>query len=478
MTELNLFPYAITSNRKVSIAVAAVTIVLVIIALLMTRQLLPYDNNSETAVFLLTVTIGYGFGSWILLGFAKRITTQLRSKSRFINIMNLSVMIIQFSLLGLLLLMINNNIINCPSYFNLCNQSRFLSTSVYIISTIAASIIMALISLKFFAWYKLSSGNHIILLYALATLTISIAIAADASAKLLIVQVVEEKSPNGLLVPQASFLYKPDKKYHGQIQYKVVNPDTTILYIVPSSGIRLYDLINLIPITLSFIFRWGATSMILRQFYQRVRKLPPTFWIILTIPLILYLVGKIPDIISLPVDYPYRFYFRILFRVGTIGGNILFGLVFFMIARKIVSVDRTSAKIKDYLTICAIGITMLISLSVSALQQSYGVAAHSLILLSSYLFSVGLYSSAIAVSQDSSLRQAIRRSAVELIDYIGKAQMEQELRTKVKQLIQVNMTKMEEQTGGIYTSLTENDLKEYLDQAIEEAIKTRKKDHN
>jgi hypothetical protein len=477
MTELNLFPSAITNNRKVSIAIAAVTIVLIIIALLMTRQLLPYDNNSETAVFLLTVVIGYGFGSWILLGFAKRITTGLRSKSPFINIMNLSVIIIQFSLLGVLLLMINNNLVQCPGYFNLCNQSRLLSTSVYIINTVASSTIMASISLKFFAWYKLSSGNHIILLYALATSTISIAIAVDAGAKLLMVQVVEEKSPNGV-VPQASFLYKPDKKYDGQIQYKVINPDTTILYIVPSSTIRLYDLINLIPITLSFIFRWGATSMILRQFYQRIRKLPPTFWIILTIPLILYLVGKIPDIISLPADYPYRFYFRILFRVGTIGGNILFGLAFFMIARKIVSVDRTSAKIKDYLTICAIGITMLISLSVSALQQSYGVASHSLILLSSYLFSVGLYSSAISISQDNSLRQAIRKSTIDLLDNIGKAQMEQELRRKITQLIQINVKKIEEQTGGISTPLTESDIKEYLDQVIEETIRTRKKGHN
>jgi hypothetical protein len=34
------------------------------------------------------------------------------------------------------------------------------------------------------------------------------------------------------------------------------------------------------------------------------------------------------------VDEPYRCIFRVLFRIGTIAGNILFGLAFFMAARK------------------------------------------------------------------------------------------------------------------------------------------------
>ena len=43
-------------------------IFLVIIDLLVTRQVLPAYKNIEVILFVLTVTIGYGVGSWILLG--------------------------------------------------------------------------------------------------------------------------------------------------------------------------------------------------------------------------------------------------------------------------------------------------------------------------------------------------------------------------------------------------------------------------
>jgi hypothetical protein len=72
-------------------------------------------------------------------------------------------------------------------------------------------------------------------------------------------------------------------------------------------------------------------------------------------------------------DYPYRFYFRILFRIGTIGGNILFGLAFFIIGRNIItSKTVTTQKVKDYLTISAIGIIMLVSFSVLHYSKHMG----------------------------------------------------------------------------------------------------------
>jgi len=107
----------------------------------------------------------------------------------------------------------------------------------------------------------------------------------------------------------------------------------------------------------------------------------------------------------LPSDIPYRFYFRLVFRAGTIGSSVLFGLAFYIISRYL-----TTTKVKDYLLISAIGIIMVgIANEISALQQTYGVAAHSLVLLASYLFTIELYSSATSLSEDSSLRQSIRK---------------------------------------------------------------------
>jgi hypothetical protein len=94
-----------------------------------------------------------------------------------------------------------------------------------------------------------------------------------------------------------------------------------------------------------------------------------------------------------------------------------------------------ATKVKDYLIISAIGIIIIgIANEISALQQTYGAAAHSLVLLASYLFSIGLYSSAASIAQDINLRQSLRKSVEQqsnMLDNIGTSQMEQEVRKKV-----------------------------------------------
>jgi hypothetical protein len=128
-----------------------------------------------------------------------------------------------------------------------------------------------------------------------------------------------------------------------------------------------------------------------------------------------------------------------------------------------------SLKLRDYLIIAAIGdIIIGTAFSTSALQQTYGVAAHSLVLLSSYMFSMGLYLSAISVSQDSSLRKLIRTSATNLIYNIGSAQMEQEIESRVRKVVHNQQKEMEQQTGGFSYEVSEYDMKEYIQQVIQE----------
>ena len=103
-----------------------------------------------------------------------------------------------------------------------------------------------------------------------------------------------------------------------------------------------------------------------------------------------------------------------------------------------------------------------ISLSTSAIQPTYGVAAHSLVLLSSYLFSIGLYLSAISISQDNSLRKSIKGSISDLIGNIGSAQMEHEIERKVMKIIQKKRKEMEEQTGEFSYEVTESDVRDYM----------------
>ena len=101
LTTLNLLMPTIR-DHKIPVTVGIAIILIAIVDLLMTRQLLPYNTNFETLMFILTVTIGYGLGSWILLGYAKRVSKEVRTRSRFVNLMHWSVVVAQFSLLGIL----------------------------------------------------------------------------------------------------------------------------------------------------------------------------------------------------------------------------------------------------------------------------------------------------------------------------------------------------------------------------------------
>jgi hypothetical protein len=447
---------SIMTSRKASVAVGIAIIFIVIIDLLTTRQILPYTNDTEAMIFILTIVIGYGFGSWILLSFTKRISEDIRAKSHFINLMHWTVTSIQYALLGMLLVVLFSS------------TTWPLSPLVLAISSIVASIIMTVISIKFFSWYGLSNfKNFTILCYAVAAILLATSIAQEGVSKLLLIEVVNEPTPPGATI-QSTFLYEPSDKYNGEIEYKVVGPHTTTLYILPSSNQALYVGLASTVIPIAFVFRWLASTTLLRSFHQTVGKLPPSLWIILSLPLVFYLVGKMPGFFSgesfLGVDEEYRYYFKLLFRIGNVAGNILFGFAFFMVARRM-----TSPKLKDYLIIAAIGDTIVgLALSTSGLQQTYGIAGHSLLLLSSYLFSIGLYLSAIALSQDSSLRKSIKRSAVRLIDDIGSAQMEQQIEGRVKKLVREQQKELEEQTGGFSDDVSENELKEYMELVIEE----------
>ena len=171
---MSTIKFSTYTARKIAVATAAVIITLIILDLLMTRQILPYGTASasivEIVLFVLTVIIGYGIGTWAIIGYTGKISKELRTKSRLINGMYLTVLVIQLLLLGILLFVIYNNSVSCHDYFSLCTtiSSRISITSVYAISTIAATTIMGLISIKLFSWYRSNKRNFMLLFYGLA----------------------------------------------------------------------------------------------------------------------------------------------------------------------------------------------------------------------------------------------------------------------------------------------------------------------
>jgi 2-C-methyl-D-erythritol 4-phosphate cytidylyltransferase len=141
----------------------------------------------------------------------------------------------------------------------------------------------------------------------------------------------------------------------------------------------------------------------------------------------------------------------------------MFGLAFLVMARRMPAV-------KDYLTVAGIGVMIIgPAFSISNLQQTFGIAAHSLVLLSSYLFAIGLYYAAISISHDATLRQSIKRSisnaSSDLLDSAGLAERQQNVEKEVQKIIKNQSDNLLNQTG-VRPSLDEKDVKRYLEQIL------------
>lgn len=242
-----------------------------------------------------------------------------------------------------------------------------------------------------------------------------------------------------------------------------------------SSGLlnNLYD----ISIVTSFIITWSATAILLNYYSKIIGK--AKYWIIVSIPLVYFLASFQPLIVDLFVPFrqanPILFgmIYTITFSAAKPAGAILFGIAFWALASKLV--DRT---LKNYMLISSFGMIILFAANqpIGLLLTSYppfGLATISYMGLSSYLVLLGIYSSAISVSEDSKLRQSIRnfaRKESRLLDSIGTAHMEQEIEKRVMALTKQNQERMAEETG-IESSLSEDEIKLYVEQIIKEVKK-------
>ena len=250
-------------------------------------------------------------------------------------------------------------------------------------------------------------------------------------------------------------------------------------FIAPGS---LADILNypyILTTVLSFMITWVATIVILRHYSSKLRKVK--YGIILSLPLIYFLLQFLPPfqavITALPQSQLIFFIYTFIFTFSKPIGGILFGIAFWVIARSL----RHRSIVRDYMIISGYGLVlMFISnqavLLVNIFYPPFGIVTVSFMGLSSYLILLGVYSSAISVSEDIKLRQSIRNFAIKesrLLDSIGTSHMEQEIQRRVLTLTKQNQNRMVEETG-IQSSLSDDDVKEYLVQVIEEVKKERR----
>jgi hypothetical protein len=204
--------------------------------------------------------------------------------------------------------------------------------------------------------------------------------------------------------------------------------------------------------------------------------------VIFLLPVFL-LFGLFHALLGIPTANFFTFYeqdtilFRILTTLATIAGGLLFGVSFLALARTMREIRQNV--VADYLDIAGYGIALLplpiIAYLLFIPYPPFGSATSSSLALASYVFYVGLYSSAISISEDAELRKSIRRTAVnelKLLDSIGTAQMSARLEGKVAKLVKEYSDKIISEVG-VQPNLSEEDAKQYLDEVIKELDKHR-----
>jgi hypothetical protein len=230
----------------------------------------------------------------------------------------------------------------------------------------------------------------------------------------------------------------------------------------------------------SFVTTWSATALLLRHYSKRAI----IYWLIIGIPIayflgqFLYLFVNPFSILSLDA-LNFGILLMTLFLLSKPAGGVLFGFAFWNTTRKL-----ESGPVRDYMTISAFGFILYFISNQAATSfpvisyPPFGLATSLFVGLSSYYIMLGVYSSAVSISEDSQLRRSIRRLAIReqnLLDGIGTAHMQQELEKRVLEIAKKLEKNMQEQTG-IDSSLDEDDIKQYLEQVIKEVQTYRKTD--
>jgi hypothetical protein len=325
-----------------------------------------------------------------------------------------------------------------------------LLTASTLISYVLAIALTGLLAHSFFKWYR-SNKNVVVLSYGLAS--------AIVSANLILSSVF-----------MTSILSSKPTEVMGHL--------TTIWPALDASTpLGMLNSAYVISGIVSFMSMWTSTALLLRYHSKKVGRIK--YWTIISIPLV-YFVSQFalplflnqvvaPLINSDPVFI--GILFTLIFSISKPAGGILFGVAFWAMAK---GISGNNSVVRDYMIISALGIVLLFVSNqgsvITATYPPFGLVTVSFVGLSSYMMFIGLYSSALSVSADIRLRESIRRQIMQetrLLESIGTAEMEQQLQRKVLKITKENSAAIEE-ASGVQSSLSQDEIKEYLQIVIAE----------
>lgn len=414
-----------------------------------------FSNDYSTLRTLFICVSSFLCAGQLLILFFINKKNKVQNLSRPLLLIHQAVPLVQYALIAIVVIVILQLIVN--TYY-----STILLTSAVAISYTTSLVMIGLLTQKFLTWFR-SNKRWVVLIYGVsfAVLFIDLAFALSLTINLLGANPAQIWPHYGVLTPIGSGIKT------GSI--------TEILN-------QAYVLFSIV----SFAAMWLATALLLYSHSLRLGRL--RYWLVLCSPLVFFLSQFVtvllnvfvPLIESDPVFF--SIFFTMVFSLTKPAGGILFGIAFWAIARNI----PNRPIIRDRILISAWAFVFLfISSQANTLFSSpyppFGLVTVSFLSLSSYLLLTGIYSSAIAISEDASLRKEIRKSILNdsrFLESISRAQLDMEMQNRVSSIVKKhkidNIIKAE-QDATIESSLDDDAAKRYLLEVMDEILKKKDK---
>lgn len=402
---------------------------------------------SLPSIILFTIMVGIcSFGAYFLLKFVREKSKSVVSKDPYLKVISTTVMVVQFLLIALVIFLL----------FEILFTSQYdtpLFVATALISEIVALGLLGLFAQRFLSWFILNRQSTVVLIYGL-----SFAVAPFSLAVIVIYDVT----------------YLPQKDPHITPQTGVVFPNTLEPGSLLDILFSIYTFLNMISFGLLIL----GTAILLFHYSKKIGQVK--FWVIILLPLVYFISSSVENLkIYAPTTDAQWFNWYLFSSLNSTAGGILFGVAFWTIGKTF----NQNSVVKDYLKFAPFGFVLLfISTQASpsgAPYPPYGIITMTFLPLSSHMIFLGLYSTAISISQDIQLRQSIKKVATQdsnLLSSIGTAHMEQEIQRKIdrfKDVVQEEEKELEQKTG-IEANIKEEDIKSILEEVLQEVGKTKK----
>ena len=403
--------------------------------------LIPFTTSFSGISLFLTLSAMFILLSFVLIRLIKNIASQIISGSNYFRILHYIVLATQSSLVGILIVILTQ-------VLALSEYSTFLLALATLVITVSSAAVCIISLVILLGWYRANRSSYVALIFAIA-----FAFNVYIFLYLGITDTFNLAEKGDFITPESEVIYASDT-----YQPWTINSILWDTYRIGTTGI--------------FLLFLAGSAMILHHYAGKIGRIK--FWALILLPTVYY-SSTLVDTFGLYIpetDTDFFNYYLYVSLNGVIGG-VLLGFAFWTIAKAM----KANKSVAKYLQLCSYGFVLNFIAGVGILSAAsyppYGFVSFAMLTLSSYMIILGLYSTAVSISQDIRLRQYIKdlsKADSGFLGTIGQAQMEKQVQSKAADLEDVvREQRLElEKKSGIQSSVQQQDIKQYLLEVLQE----------